>query len=228
MRAPEPSRLPERPAASGQVGAQRSASAARRGRTAAAVVIVVLSACSGTGEPPAALTASAPPPPVVPSTAPSAAAAPSAASTGASEGGVVLGGVDLGVTRLGRPFRDAVAAVSTVLGTPTADPADDVTCVLSASEVAWEGFRLAESTEGGTLAGWVSTSQTLFTPSGVSVGTDLATLRQVYGAALRLFPSNPDGPSGFELTTADVGGDLSDETAVATVTSVFNGFCSGP
>ena len=75
----------------------------------------------------AAPTPTAPPTPTTPT-------APATAAAGA-EGGVVLGGTDLGVTRLGRPMDEAVRAVSVVLGAPDEDPAATTRCIESDREV---------------------------------------------------------------------------------------------
>jgi len=126
---------------------------------------------------------------------------------------------------LGVPFLDAVAAVTAVLGEPTGNPADGVFCIGSLVEVTWEGFRLAEG-EGGVAAGWASSSRTLQTPSGVTIGTGLATLERVYGAGLLLAaPHNDNTRRTFEVQGADVFGGLGDDD---TVDSLYNGFCSGP
>lgn len=138
----------------------------------------------------------------------------------------MLGGASLGVTRIGAPFRQAVDRISAVLGTPTADPKKSVTCINAASEVQWGDFLIAE--RDGAVGGWSSTSRTLQTPSGVTVGTTVATLKQVYGQRLKLYPANPDGGPSFEVTGTSVGGVLSGSGSSATVTSLRTAFCAGP
>lgn len=143
--------------------------------------------------------------------------------TSSPAGALRLGGNDLGVTRVGAPFREAVAAVSGVLGPPTGDPAPDSSCVGAEDETAWGPFRLAASR--GQVSGWTSTSRTLATPAGVTVGTTLATLRQAYGTRLDVRLPNPDTGTIFVVTGADLGGGLSGQDASSTVTSLGNGTC---
>lgn len=143
-----------------------------------------------------------------------------------SKGGVVLGGEDLGVTRLGEPFREAVAAVSAVLGEPDADPAEIVSCIGAETEVRWGDLVLAAQDD--RLAGWASRSATLQTPSGVTVGTPLTELERVYGSSLQRFPANPDNPPTFAVEGVDVLGSLSSAEDDASVTRLFTSFCAGP
>jgi hypothetical protein len=143
-----------------------------------------------------------------------------------SKGGVVLGGEDLGVTRLGQPFREAVAAVSEVLGEPDADPAETVSCIEADVEVRWGDLVLASQDD--RLAGWASRSTTLQTPSGVTVGTPLPELDRVHGSSLERFPANPDNPPTFSVDGVDLSGELSSEQDDATVTRLFSSFCAGP
>lgn len=138
----------------------------------------------------------------------------------------MLGGEDLGVTRLGEPFREAVAAVSAVLGAPDADPSDTVSCIEATTEVRWGEFVLAA--EGDRLGGWSSRSATLQTPSGITVGTRLAELERLIGPSLARFPANPDNPPTFAVGGVDVRGSLSSAEADARVTSLFTSFCGGP
>jgi hypothetical protein len=220
------------------------------GHLARVVPAVVLAAsaagCSGSaGESPAAPAPSAAPPSAAP--APSAASGPSAAPSprasspsptptlasappspqGRAAGATSCsGGEDLGVTRLGEPFREAVAAVSAVLGAPDADPSDTVSCIEATTEVRWGEFVLAA--EGDRLAGWSSRSATLQTPSGITVGTRLAELERLIGPSLARFPANPDNPPTFAVGGVDVRGSLSSAEADARVTSLFTSFCGGP
>lgn len=171
--------------------------------------------------------------PSEPTTAPvTAGAPPSLPSTTAGPGTTAppgplrLGGNDLGVTRVGAPFREAVAAVAVTLGRPTGDPAPDTSCVGAEDETTWEAFRLASS--GGRVSGWVSTSKTLATPAGVTVGTTLGAVRQAYGSRLQLPPPAPDSGTIFIVAGAQLGGGLTGSTASDTVTSLSNGTCESP
>lgn len=205
--------------------------------TLALAASTMLAACSGEDAPaptsgapspagfpsPSQVAAPLPSDPAPSDPAPSGPASPTPA--GGEGSGLVLGGVDLGATTLGAPFPQAVAAITSVLGAPIENPADGVACIQSTMEVQWEGFRLAEGS-GAAAAGWVSSSSTLQTPSGVTRGTELATLERVYGADLRIFPPNTDNTRRtFEIEGADVLGSLNDDD---TVRSLYSSFCSGP
>jgi len=196
---------------------------------AAVLAVLLLAGCGGEDPPSPSAASPAPSPPSSPS--PSAGtvapATPSAAVSLAPAGDqVVLGGVELGVTRLGEPFREAVRDLNAVLGQPDADPSEAVTCIPSETEVRWGEFVVAA--EKGRLAGWSSASPTLRTPSGVTVGTTSAELDRIYGPDLQRFPANPDNPPTFAVQGVDVFGSLSSEGADARVSSLFSGFCSGP
>ena len=135
-----------------------------------------------------------------------------------------LGGDDLGVTRVGAPFREAVAAVAGALGRPAGDPAPDSACIGAEEETSWEGFRLGST--GGRLSGWRSTTPALTTPAGVGVGTTLEALRRAYGAALQVRPPpEPDSAPVFVVAGAGIAGTLSGPGPADTVTSMFNGTC---
>lgn len=196
----------------------------------ALVASALLAACGGDDRPaptsgaPSAAASPSPSQPAAPTDpAPTRLASPTPAGEETRE--LVLGGTNLGVTMLGAPFPQAVAAVTSVLGAPIEDPANSVTCIASTREVQWEGFRLAEG-DGGVAAGWAAFNVTLQTPSGVTIGTDLATLERVYGAALTIFPPNTDNPNRtFQVENADVLGSLDDAD---TVESLYSSFCSGP
>ncbi len=142
----------------------------------------------------------------------------------AGPGGLRLGGDDLGLTRVGAPTREAVAAVTGALGMPVADPASDSACIGAEEETTWRGFRLASS--GGRISGWLSTGPAVSTPAGAAVGTTVAALREAYGAALQVRPpAEPDAVPVFVVDGAGVGGTLSGPTPTDTVTSMFNGTC---
>ena len=157
---------------------------------------------------------------VPPSTAPST----TAPATTVPASPLRLDGDDLGVTRVGAPFREAVVAVSTVLGRPSGDPAPDTACIGAEDETTWGVFRLASS--GGRVSGWLSTSPTLRTPAGVAVGTTVAQLRRAYGDRVEVRPPpEPDGLPVFVVRDARLGGTLSGEAAADTVSSLVNGTC---
>lgn len=170
----------------------------------------------------------APAAPAAPSTAPvvpsTAAPGPAVPGTGAPAGRLRLGGDDLGLTRVGAPFREAVAAVTTELGRPSGDPPPDTACIGAEEEAAWGAFRLAST--GGRVSGWFSTSSSLATPAGVTAGTDLAELRRAYGDRLQVRPPpEPDGRPVFVVTATRLGGTLTGQAPGDTVASLFNGTC---
>ncbi len=165
---------------------------------------------------PAGPTTTAPSPTAPPGTpAPPATTRPPIALT--------LAGADLSVTRVGAPFREAVAAVSGALGRPDGDPAPTTSCIGAEDETAWEGFRLGST--GGKVSGWLSTSRTLTTPAGVTVGTTLAALRQVYGSSLQVQLPAPDADTIFFVRGVGLGGSLTGSATTDTVTSLFHGTC---
>lgn len=150
---------------------------------------------------------------------------PTTPSTGAPSG-LALGGDELGVTRVGAPFREGVAAVTAALGRPRGDPAPDTSCVGATDETTWGAFRLAAGD--GKVSGWLSKSTTLATPAGVTVGTTVAVLRERYGARLRLVPPSPDGEDLFAVSGVNLGGSLTGAAPSDKVTSLFNGSCNPP
>lgn len=165
-------------------------------------------------------------PTTFPATTPTTPSSPSTtaeAPTTAPPGQLRLGGDDLGVTRVGAPFREAVAAVAAALGRPTGDPPPDTACVGAEDETTWGEFRLASS--GGRVSGWLSTSRTLTTPAGATVGTTLGALRQAYGARLQVPPPAPDSAAVFLVSSVRLGGTLTGSTDADTVDSLFNGTC---
>lgn len=192
---------------------------------------LALAGC-GSDDPQGSATPSAGPTsvPSTPADSPSAAAtqdsSPSPVAGGEGEGGIVLGGIELGVTRIGAPFPEAVTKITAVLGEPTENPKTSVTCIEATKEVAWGSFLLAEVD--GEVAGWESTSNTLQTPAGVTVGTDVATLKQVYGAGVSFFAPNPDSGATFDVDAADVHGGLTSQADDGTVTALYSGFCGPP
>lgn len=159
----------------------------------------------------------APPPPATPSSA-----APS--PTPAAARGLVLGGDDLGVTRVGASYREAVRAVARVLGPATEDPSGSTACVGAGQlEVEWPRFRLAVT--GDRISGWTTDDPRLRTPSGVAVGSTVAQLRRTYGDRLRLYEASPDAGPGFTVEGVELGGDLDPS---GRVTRLWNRACSPP
>ncbi len=156
-------------------------------------------------------------------------AAPSAppATSARPEATLQLSGDDLGVTAVGRPRAEAVAAVRAVLGAPRADPATTVDCVEAAEEVEWAQFRLAFD-GAGQVSGWSSRSTELATPSGVRVGTTVARLQQVYGDRLQLFTSEGGSGGGYQVEGVDMLGQLEGTQPGDRVVSLRNGACTGP
>jgi len=164
--------------------------------------------------------------PTPPSSSPSSSPPLSPSATAGPSSTLVLGGDELGVTRVGASFREAVAAVTTVLGPPAGDPAVDASCVGAVDETTWGSFRLGGND--GKLTGWVSKSTTVATPSGVKVGTTQADLRRAYGARLLLAAPTPDAGPLFEVEGAGLSGGLTGPAASATVSFLFNGTCTPP
>lgn len=150
---------------------------------------------------------------------------PSGPTAAPVTGGLVLGGDELGVTQVGAPYREAVRAVSQVLGPPVADPSAGSACVGAEQlEVEWPRFRLAVS--GDRVSGWSSSDPALRTPSGVGVGSTLAELQRVYGERLQRFEATPDSGAGlFGVEGVALGGDLDGS---GRVTRLWNGACSPP
>ena len=136
-----------------------------------------------------------------------------------------LGGDDLGVTRVGAPSKEAVAAVTASLGRPLADPATDSACIGAQEETAWTGFRLGMT--GGKVSGWRSTSTSLSTPAGATVGSTLAALRTACGVAFTLRPAAEPGEAPvFLVKGTSLGGTLAGPDPTDAVTSLFSGTCS--
>ena len=151
-------------------------------------------------------------------------ASPTAAPSPAAAGALVLSGDDLGVTRVGAPYQDAVRAVARVLGPPRAIPASSTACIGAEQlEVEWPGFRLAVSDD--RVSGWTADDPRLRTPSGVAVGTTVAELRRTYGDRLRLFEPTPDAGPGFAVEGVELGGELGPS---GRVTRLWNRACSPP
>ena len=170
--------------------------------------------------------------PVAPSPSASAvpappSAAPPPSATPAPPAELVLNGDDLGVTRVGAPSADAVRAVTAVLGPPLADPSPVSACVGAGErEVEWSEFRLAISD--GVVSGWVSTDGELSTPSGITIGTTVTEMQEVYGDRLELYDANPDSGPGFTVTGVQLGGALTGPGGDDRVTAFYNRACSPP
>jgi hypothetical protein len=137
-----------------------------------------------------------------------------------------LNGDDLGVTQVGAPYKEAVAAISAALGPPQHNPDPVTHCVEAQFEVSWAQFHLAVS--GGKVNGWASKDPRLKTPSGVRVGTTIATLKRVYGSRLRLSPPQIHSPWLFGVEGVKQFGYLTGGTDAATVNTFVNGACTGP
>lgn len=178
-------------------------------------------------------TASATPSSATPTTTPSPTAtsgptpssSPTAAPTTPAAASLQLNGADLGVTRLGEPYDQAVAAISQVLG-QGAPVTDAVFCIGSDKTTQWGEFRAVS--KDGKLSGWTISSDRLEAPSGVKVGTDVTTLQRVYGDRIERFGPNPDNGPSFSVRGVDFLGDLSSTGDDATVISLYTGSCSGP
>jgi len=165
------------------------------------------------------------PAPAEPS-APAASATPSADPT-AVPAVLQLDGDDLGVTRVGAPYADAVRALTAVLGPPVADPAPATACVGAYErEVEWAGFRLAITD--GTVSGWSSSDVRLTTPSGVGIGTTVTELREVEGERLELYDATPDSGPGFAVRGVELGGSLTGPGGDDRVTGFSNRACNPP
>jgi hypothetical protein len=174
---------------------------------------------------PAAVPPSAPAPSSASPSPLPAAATPSV--TPAAPAVLRLGGDDLGVTRVGAPDADAVRAVSAVLGPPVADPAPTTACVGAGDrEVEWADFGLAITD--GRVSGWSSTDGRLRTPSGVTIGTTVTELREVYGDRLELHDASPDSGPGFAVRGVELGGALTGPGGDDRVAAFFNRACSPP
>lgn len=152
---------------------------------------------------------------------------PSAPPSAGPGGALELRGDDLGVTAVGRPRAEAVAAVRAVLGAPVADPATTVGCIEAQEEVAWQHFRLGFDADD-RVSGWSSTSPDLATPSGVSVGTTVARLQEVYGDRLRLYPSDTEAGNTYTVEGVDMLGQLDGTEPGDRVVALRNGSCTGP
>ena len=175
------------------------------------------------------------PQPVAPSTTdepvatdapPSPTPSPSGGSS-STAGQIELRGDDLAVTRIGAPREQAVQAVTAVLGAPAEDPSPVTRCVASMEEVSWPQLTLAFD-EQGRLSGWLSQSPSLSTPSGVTAGTTVRQLREVYGDRLTLYPPNPDNGDTYTVEGVSMVGGLSGSADTDRVVSLTNGGCTGP
>lgn len=137
---------------------------------------------------------------------------------------LALSGDSLGVTRIGDPQRVAVQAITAALGAST--PTDAVSCPGSEVEVHWKAFGL--SFTAGKLDGWYSTDPSLTTPSGVTVGTKVARLKEIYKTRFQLGSPQADTGWQFVATGVNQAGNLTGGTDADTVTGFVNGSCAGP
>ena len=138
-----------------------------------------------------------------------------------------LRGDDLGVTAVGEPRAEAVAAVAEVLGPPVSDPATTVDCVGAVEEVAWARFRLAIDGSG-RVSGWSSTDPELTTPSGIAAGTTVRRLKEVYGERRTLYPSETEAGDTYTVDGVDMLGSLDGTGPDDRVRALRNGDCQGP
>lgn len=173
---------------------------------------------------PSATPTTTPSPPVTSGPTPSSSPT-EAATTTPEAASLQLNGAELGITKLGDPYNKAVAAISKVLG-QGAPVTDAVFCIGSDKTTQWGEFRAVS--KDGKLSGWTISSDRLEAPSGVKVGTDVATLQRVYGDRLERFEPNPDNGPSFSVTGVDFLGDLSSTGDDATVISLYTASCSGP
>jgi hypothetical protein len=154
-------------------------------------------------------------------------------AAGGSTSTVVLGGNSLGATSLGTSADQAVASMKKALGVPSRDLKDPgATCPGPDRLVSWGRFSLYFT--GGKLSGWGYDSKPagppqLATPSGITVGSTVATLRRVYGAKLELHGAESPFPAGFRMPagSADLTGTLTGTTDADTTTSLAFGVSCG-
>jgi hypothetical protein len=153
------------------------------------------------------------------------------ATTSASGGGsaVVLSGTDLGPTTIGAPADDGVAALTRALGPPTRDLKEPgAECPGPERLVRWGRFSIQVVDH--KITGWSYESTpagppTLATPSGVTTGTTVATLRRVYGDKLTISPADDTFPASFRIPVAAsaLTGTLTGTADDATTTSLTYG-----
>ncbi len=139
---------------------------------------------------------------------------------------LTLGGDDLGVTELGRPRLEVVAAVSAALGVGPDDP--DVAggqCGPARLESTWQGTLRLAFDDRGLLVGWLSYGARPTTPSGITVGTTVQRLRQVYGRRLQIRLETPTHGPTYTVTGVDMTGFLSSSQDDGTVEGLANGKC---
>jgi hypothetical protein len=152
---------------------------------------------------------------------------------GGTGAGVVLGGNSLGATSLGTPADQAVAAVKKALGTPSRDLKNPgATCPGPDRLVSWGRFSLYFT--GDKLSGWGYDSKPagppqLATPSGITIGSTVATLRRVYGAKLEVHPAESPFPASFRMPAggSDLTGTLTGTADSDTATSLAFGVSCG-
>jgi hypothetical protein len=139
-----------------------------------------------------------------------AATGSSTTAGGGAASAVVLSGSNLGPTALGTPADEAVSSMRKALGAPSRDlPDPGATCPGPERMVSWG--RLSLYFTGGKLAGWGYASTPagppqLSTPSGITIGSTVATLRRVYGTQVKIHAADSPFPAGFSVPVS--GGDL--------------------
>jgi hypothetical protein len=146
---------------------------------------------------------------------------------------VVLSGSSLGPTKLGAPADEAVAAMRTALGPPTRDMKDPgAQCPGPDRLVRWG--RLSLYFSGGSLAGWGYEAEPagppqLATPSGITVGSTVATIRRVYGDKVTFAPGDDPYPATFRVPigSSALTGTLTGTTDASTTTGLYFGVGCG-
>jgi len=119
------------------------------------------------------------------------------------------------------------------LGNPTRDLSNPGSACPGPDRLVTWG-RLSLYFSGGKLAGWAydikpAGPPQLSTPSGVTVGTTVATLRRVYGDKLQVRPADELFPAGFRVPVgaSDLTGTLTGTGGEDTTTSLAYGMSCG-
>jgi hypothetical protein len=193
-------------------------------RAALALAVVLLAGCESASEPSVRATASPPRTSLSPSPSGQPSSSPST-SPSATPRTIQLLGSSLGVTRIGAAKQEAIKAVAEVLGTPRRPTSSF--CIHALTEAHWPDLVLAFDDQE-RLSGWAAPTARLATPSGVRVGSTVATLKRVYGDRLTFYPKNPDNPPSYEVRGVDMRGYLSGTADSDRVIGLINGSCAGP
>lgn len=191
-------------------------------RVAACLLVVLLAGCEAGSTDAGGPAPSISPTPVTVSSAPVS----SSPTPTATPRQLELRGDDLGITRVGARKQEAVVAVSRALGrADTSAGAPD--CIDSSSSAAWKDLVLSFDAAG-RLNGWQVNTPRLATPSGVRVGTTVATLKRVYGRQITFFPADPDNSPSYQVNGVAITGYLDSAADSGRVTALVNGACHGP